>query len=260
MGLSEKTATNGGEREQQEEEGDGGDPELQNNLRQLEEEVRSFKEKTKNMPKKPERRSLYSAFTNKLSPVSISSPPRGKDENARREQQVKALSPDTLALVEYFYEKGYFKEANFAKGKERFDPAWFEKLHALCFIKCASKNFARDNQEIAKWLSGSALKQVAMFGCPSSDRGDVFPAKRLRKFFEVPENTVCSKCTLQQSCMFANQTVWKCDTNTLDLGIVMKVITSYALESVHPQLVVPDEVKKSVNQLLKEVVKLSQTT
>lgn len=60
--------------------------------------------------------------------------------------------------------------------------------------------------------------------------------------------------------MFANQTVWKCDTNTLDLGIVMKVITSYALESVHPQLVVPDEVKNSVNQLLKEVVKLSQTT
>jgi len=43
---------------------------------------------------------------------------------------------------------------------------------------------------IHRWLSGSALKQVAVFGCPSTSRNDVFPAKRLRKFFEVPEDTV----------------------------------------------------------------------
>lgn len=71
---------------------------------------------------------------------------------------------------------------------------------------------------------------------------------------------VCSKCMLQQSCKFVNQSVWNCDTNKLDLVMVMKVLISYALQLVHPQLVVPDQVNKSVGQLLKEVVKLSQTT
>ncbi|KAG4987137.1 hypothetical protein JHK84_035091 [Glycine max] len=59
---------------------------------------------------------------------------------------------------------------------------------------------------------------------------------------------VCCGCALQQSCKFGNQSVWKCkDANNLDSVTVMKVITPYALESVNPQLVVPDEVKKSVN-------------
>lgn len=70
---------------------------------------------------------------------------------------------------------------------------------------------------------------------------------------------VCSKCVLRQSCKFINQSVWKCDTDNLDLVVVMKVVTSYALELVHPELVVTDEVHKSVSQLLNEVVKLSQT-
>lgn len=43
---------------------------------------------------------------------------------------------------------------------------------------------------VDRWLSGSALKQVATFGCSHTSSKAVFPAKRLRKFFEVPENTV----------------------------------------------------------------------
>lgn len=133
-----------------------------------------------------------------------------------------------------------------------------------------------------------------MFGCPSTGKSCVFPAKRLRKFFEVPENTVrhitcintfamfcdlylyihllthviynfiflqvCGKCILRESCKFANQNVWKCDANKLDLELVMKVVISYALHLVHPQLVVSDEVNKSVNHLLNEFVKLSTIT
>jgi len=71
---------------------------------------------------------------------------------------------------------------------------------------------------------------------------------------------VCCRCTLQQTCKFKNQSVWNVNTNNLELETVMKVITSYGLESVHPQLLVPDVVKKSVNQLLEEIVKLSPTT
>lgn len=55
-----------------------------------------------------------------------------------------------------------------------------------------------------------------------------------------------------------NQSVWRGDNKNLGLVVVMRVITLYALESVPPQLVVPDEIKDSVNRLLKEVVNLSE--
>lgn len=45
----------------------------------------------------------------------------------------------------------------------------------------------------------------------------------------------------------------------LDLAIVMRVITLYALESVPPQLVIPDEIKASVSRLLMDILRLSQT-
>ncbi|KAJ1441604.1 Zinc finger, RING/FYVE/PHD-type [Sesbania bispinosa] len=256
-----KTTTSDDEKEEKEQ---GLDAELKKKLRELADVVRSFKEKRQPerksldaaFTKQPARNSLYAVFTNQ--PASVVST---REEVKQKEPMVvKELSADMMVFVKYLFENGYFKDANFAKGKERFDPAWFERFFARGYIKFAAQKFARDNQEIAKWLSGSALKQVAEFGCPSTDRSNVFTAKRLRKFFEVPENTVCSKCTLRQSCKYENQSVWKCDTNKLDLVIVMKVITSYALELVHPQLVVSDQVNKSVSQLLKEVVKLSQTT
>jgi hypothetical protein len=43
---------------------------------------------------------------------------------------------------------------------------------------------------IHRWLSGSDLKKIALFGCPSLEKKNVFAAKRLRKFFEIQENTV----------------------------------------------------------------------
>jgi len=43
---------------------------------------------------------------------------------------------------------------------------------------------------IHRWLSASDLKKVALFGCPSLTKKNVFAAKRLRKFFEIQENTV----------------------------------------------------------------------
>ncbi|KAK7244146.1 hypothetical protein RIF29_38964 [Crotalaria pallida] len=229
---------------------------LQKKLKQLEEEVRSTtllnqetesvipkKEKKEKRPLRNVNRALYAAFTNKPKRVAAVSVGDTKREVRVREVMVvKKLSPDMEMFVKHLFENGYFKDANFAKGKERFDLGWFDGFFARGYVKFAAQRFGRDNQEIAKWLSGSALKKVAEFGCPSVDRSSVFPAKRLRKFFEVPENTVCSKCPLQQSCKFINQSVWKGDTNKLDLVGVMKVLTSYALELVHPQLVVPEEV------------------
>ncbi|XP_014523053.1 uncharacterized protein LOC106779463 [Vigna radiata var. radiata] len=250
--------------------------ELKNNLKQLEQDIKTLKEKTPGIPK---RMSLFAAFMSKQPPTKPKEnkkPPTKPKENKKpptkpKENKqdptnpkepvtVKEFSPDMKMFAQHLFEKGYFKDANFSQLKEKFDLDWFTSSFAVRYIKFAAQRFAKDNQEIAKWLSGSALKQVATFGCSHTSSKAVFPAKRLRKFFEVPENTVCCKCTLQQTCKFRNQSVWNVNTNNLELVTVMKVITSYGLESVHPQLVVPDVVKKSVSQLLKEIVKLSPTT
>lgn len=241
-----------------------GDIELKNKLKQLTEEVRisKYKKKTKAVTvlNKGERRSLYSAFTNQPVPDSVVSVEKVVEKKKKEDFVAKELSIDMVLFLKYLYENGYFKDAKFDKAGGRFDIGWFENGYAYGYVKFAALKFATDNFEIAKWLSGSALKQVAVFGCPSTHKSIVFPAKRLRKFFEVPENTVCSKCTLRESCKYMNQTVWKCHTNKLDLKIVTKVVISYALHLVHPQLVVSDEVNKSVSHLLSEFVKLSKIT
>lgn len=71
---------------------------------------------------------------------------------------------------------------------------------------------------------------------------------------------MCHKCVLKESCRFVNQSIWKSQIRNLNLAVVMRVITLYALESVPPQLAVPEEVKDSVSRLLKEVINLSETT
>lgn len=54
--------------------------------------------------------------------------------------------------------------------------------------------------------------------------------------------------------------VWQTGKMSLLLVDVMKVITLYALDQVPPKLAVPDDVNDSVNQLLKQAIKLSKTT
>lgn len=46
------------------------------------------------------------------------------------------------------------------------------------------------NYCFSRWLSGSDLKTVALFGCPSLSRKNIFSAKTLRTFFKIQEDTV----------------------------------------------------------------------
>nr|GMC48752.1 uncharacterized protein LOC109185408 [Ipomoea batatas] len=117
----------------------------------------------------------------------------------------------------------------------------------LIFVNC-----------LLRWLSASDLKKVALFGCPSLVKKHVYSAKMLRNFFRIQEDTVCGKCALRDSCKFVNQHMWNGNAKTLQLHHVMRTITMYGLESVPTELVVPEDIKKSVGQLLKEVVKLSK--
>ncbi|GAA0168107.1 hypothetical protein LIER_22902 [Lithospermum erythrorhizon] len=170
----------------------------------------------------------------------------------------KELSPDMIMFVTHLYKEGYFKDSNFLR-RNKFSIGCFENSYARDFVKFAAEQFGKDSQEIAKWLSASDLKKVALFGCPSLARKNVFSAKRLRTFFRIQENTVCDRCVLKKSCRFVNQSVWKGDTKSLNLAVIMRVITIYALESVPSELVVPEEIKSSVGRLLKEAVNLSGT-
>ncbi|KAL7249980.1 hypothetical protein ACSBR1_012047 [Camellia fascicularis] len=242
--------------------------ELKKRLRKLEEEVRRLKEnssekvKVENLKKKKiendesSSKSLYVLFANKGGDSEKSR----VVESLRMEDQMvyKELSPELALFVKHLYKEGYFANANFLPNN-KFDITCFENSYGRDFIRYAAEKFGKDNQEIVKWLSASDLKKVVLFGCPSLRRKNVFSAKSLRNFFRIQEDTVCSKCVLKSSCKFVNQSVWKGNSNNLNLAVVMRVIILYTMESVPPQLAVPDEIKASVSVLLKEVLNLSQT-
>ncbi|XP_062015688.1 uncharacterized protein LOC133732209 [Rosa rugosa] len=255
------------------------DDPLKQSLRELEQELKGVKSNPNVAQIKPRKRepqnskrgiSLYAVFTNKTVDGET-----GKEMTRERSDVCKELSPEMELVVSYLDKEGYFSNANFLSlYEDRLDFSCFDNSYGRGFIKHAVEKFAKDKQQIAKWLSGSDLKKVALFGCPSLAKKSVFGAKRLRKFFAIPEETVCSKCVLRESCRFVNKSVWRGATKNLNptnnvgkgnpknlnLADVMNIITLYALESVPPQLVVPDDLKASVSRLLKEILKLSQTT
>nr|XP_011460811.1 PREDICTED: uncharacterized protein LOC105350472 [Fragaria vesca subsp. vesca] len=268
VGLSPKPETSDTETD---------DDPLKQSLREHERELKTLKPNPNVAQIEPRRRepknskgriSLYAVFTNKKVEVET-----GKESSREWSKVYKELSPEMELVVSHLYKEGYFSDANFVcLYEDRLDFSCFDSAYGRGFIKHAVEKFANDKQEIAKWLSGRDLKKVALFGCPSLAKKSVFGAKRLRKFFEIPEETVCSKCVLRESCKFVNKSVWrghpnnlnptnvgKANPKNLNLADVMNTITLYALESVHPQLVVPEDVTSSVSRLLKEILKLSQT-
>lgn len=142
------------------EENGEGDVEMKKKLKQLTEEVRTLKEKktkgvpilTKEVPKKIEKRSLFSAFTNQPLPDSVISTKKEveKKQKPREPFVFKELSIDMVVFLKYLYENGYFKDAKFDSVHERFDLGWFESPYALGYAKFAAQKFASDNREMAK--------------------------------------------------------------------------------------------------------------
>ncbi|XP_050215791.1 uncharacterized protein LOC126666917 [Mercurialis annua] len=246
VGPSPKTGTNPEESETQ-------SHEIKMKLWELEEEIRQLREADDSKVTEPKKmKSLYGLFTG----ADVQQIERSKQEGP---MIFKELSADMKMFVTHLYSEGYFKDANFI-GRGHLDFCCFNDSYGRDFIKFAAEKFGKEHQQIAKWLSGSDLKKVALFGCPSLSRKDVFSAKRLRQYFQIPEDDVCNKCVLKHSCKFVNRSVWGASDKNLDLAAVMRIITLYALEPTHPELSVPDDIKASVMRLLNETLKLSQTT
>ncbi|KAI4366038.1 hypothetical protein MLD38_021963 [Melastoma candidum] len=120
-----------------------------------------------------------------------------------------------------------------------------------------SSTSPRSLDRIIRWLSGSDLKTLAMFGCPSVARCTIIAAKSLRSFFDIPENNVGSKCVLKDSCKFVNKSLHDGGSKCLRLPSAMRVVVLYALEWVDP---LPEEIKGCVSRLLRDIVKLSEKT
>ncbi|CAF1712602.1 hypothetical protein HID58_057549 [Brassica napus] len=170
----------------------------------------------------------------------------------------KELPLEMVSFVKLLHKKGYLNKANFISG-EKLELGSLDEEYARTFVKFAAERFGKDYQEIAKWLSGSDLKNIVLFGCPSLEKRAIFAAKTLRKFFDIHENNVCEKCVLKEKCKFPNQSVWDGKSQNLHLSVVMKVITLYPLDLTHPKLKVPQEVQDSVSRLLTEIQNLSRT-
>ncbi|GKV37099.1 hypothetical protein SLEP1_g45164 [Rubroshorea leprosula] len=265
VGLSERTDTSGSESEGQTE-----NSELKRKLKEFERDIRGLKAKSKDgsrVGKKKERvddkeseqaRRLSELFGPKKQDEGVKLRLKVEEPRVKKEVYLK-LSPYAEIFVKHLYDQGYFNKATFLRDGN-LDFGYFDSDYGRDYIYHAADKFGKDHQEIAKWLSGSNLKEVALFGCPSLAKRSVFAAKRLRKFFKIEEQTVCRRCVLKDSCKLANKDVWGSSVVSLNLSDVMRVILLYALDKASPQLTVPDKIKDSVTYLLKEVVKLSRTT
>ncbi|KAL7584751.1 hypothetical protein Lser_V15G45466 [Lactuca serriola] len=196
-----------------------------------------------------------------LSSLFMSTDQRGKSKTeskkVEKSMEFKKLSPDMAMFANFLHSKGYLSNANFLLNN-KFDVSCFENNYGRDFLKFAAEKFAKDHRDIYRWLSNGDLKKVAQFGCPSLGRKNVFSSKAMRHSFGIQEEPVCSKCALKDSCKFVNQSVWKKGAKNVDLTVVMRVIILYALEAVPNELKVPDDIKNTVNRLLKEVVRLSE--
>ncbi|KAK9150632.1 hypothetical protein Syun_008941 [Stephania yunnanensis] len=100
----------------------------------------------------------------------------------------KELSPEMVSLISRFYEEGLLNDANFLPLK-KLELSDLSNPYYRDFLMFTAERFGQDHQEVAKWLSGSHLKKVALFGCPSVEKKTTYAAKRLRSFFSIHEDT-----------------------------------------------------------------------
>lgn len=261
VGLCERADTS-----ESEEESENSD--AKRKLRELEREIRVLKAESEDKNRWKEElkvdrveseqaRRLSELFGAKKQDAGPKLKIKVEEPEVKKEVYAK-LSPDAESFCRHLYDEGYLKKANFFR-KGRFALEDLDRDYGRTFLWHAAEEFGRDHQQIAKWLCSSNLKEVLHFGCPTLAKKSVFAAKRLRKFFNIEEQSVCCKCALKDSCKFAKKFVWGQDDGVLKFSDVMRVIILYALDKAHPQLTLPDEIEDSVARLLKEVVELSRT-
>ncbi|CAL4958838.1 unnamed protein product [Urochloa decumbens] len=201
----------------------------------------------------PKRRSrpsnLYSLFRDRKAqsppPGSGEEPPCRKPPRPRPKPR-EPWEEEAGALLRRLHEDRYLPGPDFSSAPHAVSPD---------VVKAAAERFGHDNQVVAKWLSGSDLKKIALFGCPTAERRTVFASKRLRAFFNIQEDKICSSCKLRSSCKFANQEVLR--HNKVILSDTMRIISLFVLDACPKELQVTAELKASICKVLKDTINLS---
>jgi hypothetical protein len=162
-----------------------------------------------------------------------------------------------VQFLEHLNDSGYLSKAlNFQGGPIDLRDCSMELLgHHLRF---AAQIFAKDHAEISKLLSGSDMRKIALFGCPSLEKKDVFAAKRLRSFFNIEQGTACRPCNLKDTCSAPFAKVSK--VRSLTAEDVVRLLCTFGLNAEKNELSIPDDVKQSVVNLLKELVDFSTSS
>lgn len=165
--------------------------------------------------------------------------------------------PEWVQFLEHLNDSGYLSKAlQIEEGPIDLRYCSMEQL--VRRMRFAVQIFANDHSEISKLLSGSDMRKVALFGCPSVEKKDVFAAKRLRSFFSIEQGIVCRPCNMKDTCSVPFAKVSK--VNILRVEDVARLLCTFSLNVEKNALSIPDDVKQSVINLLKELVDFSTSS
>ncbi|KAL5707385.1 hypothetical protein ACHQM5_018290 [Ranunculus cassubicifolius] len=165
-------------------------------------------------------------------------------------KQMLEISPELVMFIRGLEYKGYLNAVNLSP----LDLSCFASVNpsSRWSLRVAAWRFGTEHQQIAKYLSKKDVKNLVLFGCPTTSCKSVQPAKRLRSYFGIQEDTVCNSCKLNTTCRYNSQS-WRRQVYRLELPDVLTITVSYALELVAPELTLPNSVKYSTNKLLMQV-------
>lgn len=156
--------------------------------------------------------------------------------------------PEWVQFVEHLNERGYLSKAvNFEDGPVDLQGLTTGKIYG--FIKLAALNYVEDHAEILKSLSRSHLRKVALFRCPSHEKRVIIAVKRLRTFISSREDIDCPPSDLENTCNGLSV--------KLRLDDVVRLLCTYGLIAEKSELLIPDDVKQSIVNLLVEIIDFS---
>lgn len=162
--------------------------------------------------------------------------------------------PEWVQFLGHLNEKGYLSKAlSFTRGPVDLRGLSTDELYG--FIKFAAVTFVKDHPEISKLLSGSDVRKAVLFGSPSVEIKVVMAARRLRSFFSIEEDTADIPVNLEYTNNAPSAVVSK--VKSVDLEDLVRLLCAFGLNAEKNEISIPDEIKQSVVNLLKELVDFS---
>jgi len=215
------------------------------------------------IPEKKEEKSLKSvtSISSKKTEKKIVKSEQQQKTTPKTKEKVEGVSdimehpwPEWVQFLEHLNERGYLSKAFHFQGPIELRGLSTERIYA--FIKFAAFSFVEDHVEISK-LSRSDLKKVALHCCPSVEKLVVLAAKRLHSVY----STECdASLPINVDDTSNPPSVEVSKVKRLELEDVVRLLCAYGLNAEKNELAIPDDIKQSVVNLLKELVDISASS